>query len=348
MAGSEVNDRLAISKIALCSLFYSPPGSVRRLGWFNMTMATPTCPNVSIQAAPVQPQIRPSLAIIGLGRVGSVLGRALHASGYPINAVSSRDPDKAHTVANMLRSQACTAAEAAQSAELTLLTISDDAIETVTRELAAAGAWRKDHYVIHASGASPASALMAAAEYGSQIGSFHPLAAFASRDAELPAGVTFGIEASEPLRSILHDMAHAVGGYPLDLSAEQKTLYHAAAVLSSNYTVTLAALATRIFEQLGTTPEEGLRALLPLMRTTLDNLERLGLPDALTGPLVRGDVGTVRHHLQALDRPTPRVAAAYRCLAHATLPLAQQRGLDPAVAGAIRDLITLPSELISD
>jgi predicted short-subunit dehydrogenase-like oxidoreductase (DUF2520 family) len=274
-----------------------------------------------------------------------VLGRAIHATGYSISAVSSRDPHKAQTVACAFFTEAVSPAEAARRADLVLLTVSDDAITTVAAELGAAGAWRAGQYVVHASGVSPASALQPAAEYGAIIGAFHPLAAFATYDATLPRDITFAIEAPPPLRAILCNLAEMLGGHPLDLAPQDKTLYHAAAVIASNYTITLAALATQIFEQLGATPEQGLQALLPLMRTTLDNLERQGLPAALTGPLVRGDVGTVRRHIYALDATIPHIGALYRCLAHGALPLAQQRGLSPEVMGLLQDTITLPSEL---
>jgi predicted short-subunit dehydrogenase-like oxidoreductase (DUF2520 family) len=230
---------------------------------------------------------------------------------------------------------------------LVLLTVPDDVLPVLVGDLAAAGAWRSGQYVVHASGASPASVLQPAAEYGAFIGSFHPVAAFASPDAMLPPGITFGVEAPEPLQSVLLDMAHALGGYALPITAEQKTLYHAAAVIASNYTVTLAAQAARLFDHLGAAPSDALRALLPLMRTTLDNLEQLGVPDALTGPLVRGDAGTVARHLEALDHHAPHVATFYRCLGQATLPLAQQRGLDQRMAGTMQDLLTLPSELVA-
>lgn len=292
------------------------------------------------------PSARPTIAIIGLGRVGSVLGRALHQARYSICAVSSRDPQKAAATASRFGAQATDPVSAARRADLTLLTISDDALASFTVELAAQGAWRAGQYVVHASGVSPASVLAAASAQGAIVGAFHPLAAFANPQTSLPPGITFAVEALAPLHDLLWRIADDLGGQALDLAPGDKTLYHAAAVIASNYTVTLAALATQIFERLGATPEQGLRALLPLMRTTLDNLQQQGLPAALTGPLARGDVGTIRRHVQALDQDVPLVGELYRCLAHGTLPLAQQRGLSQEAAGAIQDTINVPSELL--
>lgn len=301
---------------------------------------------LSRSPAPHADQPSPTIAVIGLGRVGTVLARALHENGYTIKAVSSRDPHKARALAAQLGAVAAPPAAAAESADLTILAVSDDAIEAVTASLAAAGAWQAGKFVVHVSGASPAGALHAAAEHGAIVGSFHPFAAIASADSRLPPGLTFGVEAPPPLHEMLWQMAVALGGQPLALAPGDKTLYHAAAVIASNYTVTLTALAASLLHHLGAGGDQALHALLPLMRTTLDNLERQGLPAALTGPLVRGDVGTVQRHLLALDAAEPLAGELYRCLAHGTLPLAQARGLSDKAAGALHDAINLPGELL--
>ena len=310
-------------------------------------MTTTSNPQPLLASMSIVPDLnRPTIAIIGLGRVGSVLGRALHAAQYSIVAVASRNHAKADAIAHTFAAQSVSPAEAATRADLVLLTVPDDVLPMLVHDLAAARAWRAGQFVVHASGASPAGVLLPAANHGAFVGSFHPIAAFASPDTLLPAGITFGVEAPQPLHQILVDMAHALGGHALPITAEQKTLYHAAAVIASNYTVTLTAQAVQLFDQFGAAPSDALRALLPLMRTTLDNLEQLGVPDALTGPLVRGDAGTVARHLEALDHHAPHVATFYRCLGQATLPLAQQRGLDQIMTGAMQDLLTLPSELV--
>jgi predicted short-subunit dehydrogenase-like oxidoreductase (DUF2520 family) len=301
-----------------------------------MTLLSPLAPTSSPE--------RPSIAVIGLGRVGTVLARALHHAGYPIVAVASRDAAKARRLAATLQTEALSAPDAVRRARLVILAISDDALAPFAAELAVQNAWQAKQSVVHVSGASPAAVLQPAAAQNAITGAFHPLAAFASPDDALPPGLTFAIEAPSPLRDLLHQIAHDLGGYPLDLQPGDKTLYHAAAVIASNYTVTLASLAVQILEQLGAAPDEALRALLPLMRTTLDNLERQGLPDALTGPLVRGDAGTVERHLRALDNATPEVARLYRSLAQGALRLAEQRGLDAQSIGELQDLISLPTD----
>src|SRR5204863_9917097 len=126
----------------------------------------------------------------------------------------------------------------------------------------------------------------------------------------------------------LDRLVELLGGTPLHLRAEEKTLYHAAATIASNYTVTLAALAADLLVREGIAPDANaaLGHLIPLLRGTIDNLDTLGLPDALTGALARGDAGTVARHIEALQACAPDTAQLYRHLARLTLPLATEKG----------------------
>lgn len=290
----------------------------------------------------------PSIAVVGLGRVGMSLGRALRSAGYPILAVWNRSPTAIPERAALLGAPAlASAADAVRAADLTLLTVSDNAIEAVAAAIARDGAWQ-GRAVVHTSGALGRDVLAAAAAGGALTGALHPLAAFAHLGTDLPPGIAFAIEAQEPLRSTLTRLALHLGGRPLVLDAEDKALYHAAAVIASNYSVTLAAVAARLLRRVGAAEHDSLQMLLPLMRSTLDNLERQGLPEALTGPIVRGDTGTVRRHLLELDAADREAGTLYRCLALGTLPLATLRGLADAPAGALNDLLRLPGEMLEE
>lgn len=267
---------------------------------------------------------KPSIAIVGAGRVGSTLALALHAAGYPITAVWSRTRPHADELAMRVGAVVWPMEETLGAATLTLVAAPDDRLAEVATSLA--NAVEAGQMVVHCSGVLPAGVLSPLAEHGALIGGFHPLAAIAERGQKLPRGVSFAVEAAEPLRGILRRMATDVGGHPFDLDPAARPLYHAAAVLASNYTVVLAALASDLLEQAGMERDGALQALAPLLRSALDNLEREGLPRALTGPLVRGDVGTVMAHLQALERRAPQTAQVYRVLAQAALPLVIARG----------------------
>jgi predicted short-subunit dehydrogenase-like oxidoreductase (DUF2520 family) len=268
---------------------------------------------------------KPSIAILGAGRVGSTLARALHAAGYPIAAVWSRTLVHAQELAREVDARVTPLEATPASARITLVAVSDDSLAELAANLAHAGAWSTGQMVVHCSGVLPAAVLAPAAEHGALIGGLHPLAAIAERNQALPPGITFAVEAGEPLRDTLWRMARDLDGHPFDIDPAARPLYHAAAVLASNYTVVLAALATELLQRAGMDADQALPAIVPLMRSTLDNLAAAGLPGALTGPVVRGDAGTVMAHLAALDAEAPHIAHIYRALAHAAIPLAAGR-----------------------
>ena len=282
---------------------------------------------------------RSKVGFIGAGRVGTALAVALHAAGYPVVSVSSRTYASAEALATKL--PGCRAFESAQdvvdAAELVFLTVPDDAI----RSVAGALRWRAGVSVVHTSGSASRAVLEAATAQGAETGSLHPLQTFARVNAPIRLeGVVFGVEAEGALEATLNRLVADLGGTAIALRSEDKALYHAAAVLASNYVVTLSKLATDLWLRLGWERPAALRALLPLMQGAIDNLDAVGLPGALTGPVARGDVETVRRNLLALREAAPEALAAYRELALQTIPIAQaQGGLDDEAAAALRGLL---------
>jgi predicted short-subunit dehydrogenase-like oxidoreductase (DUF2520 family) len=237
--------------------------------------------------------------------------------------------------ANLNPAAARNRAETLRAADILFLTVPDDAIGPLCLEISHAGGWRQGQGVVHCSGALPSDILQPARDAGALVASFHPLQAFASLHAALEhiPGSTFALEGDAALVAQLDTLVDALGGTAIHLKAEEKTIYHAAAAIASNYTVTLAALASDLLVRQGIAPDANtaLHYLLPLLKGTVDNLGEVGLPDALTGPLARGDAGTVARHLQALDSCSPELGSLYRHLARLTLPLAQEKGrLDEA------------------
>jgi predicted short-subunit dehydrogenase-like oxidoreductase (DUF2520 family) len=174
-------------------------------------------------------------------------------------------------------------------------------------------------------------------------GALHPFQAVASIDAGVQSlpGTTFGIEADEPMRAALATMARDLGGHPIFLQAADKALYHLSAVMMGNLLTGLAATAAQLWEHLGVSRADGVQAVVPMMRSVVHNLERAGLPAAVAGPYVRGDVGTIRKHFETLSATAPAVLPLYRELALAALPFAVEKGaLSPAQSQAIQHLIT--------
>ncbi|MBI2917974.1 MAG: DUF2520 domain-containing protein [Chloroflexi bacterium] len=269
----------------------------------------------------------PRLAFIGAGTVGTALAVRLAEQGYLVVAAASRSPASALALAN--RVPGCrtypSLQEAAAAADLVFITTPDAAIGTVAAQLR----WQNGQAVVHCSGSDSLDVLDAARRQGADVGAFHPLQSFASVEQalrNLPRS-TLALEASTPgLLETLRAMALALEGTPVVLGAGDKVLYHAAAVIACNYLVTLSKLATDLWGEFGVSRDEALRALLPLIQGTVNNLERVGLPNCLTGPIARGDLGTIEKHLSALTIRAPDLLPAYRELGKQTVPIALAKG----------------------
>ncbi|UCF09657.1 MAG: DUF2520 domain-containing protein [Candidatus Bipolaricaulota bacterium] len=280
---------------------------------------------------------RPRVAFVGPGTVGSALAVALSRAGYPVVAIAGRSPASVRALADRIAgAEALDRPQGAvDAADLVFVTVPDDAIRSVVEGLT----WRTGSSAVHCSGAASIDLLDAAAAQGADVGSFHPLQTFASAEPAIEklAGSRFAIEASDvALEARLTEMARAVGGRAITLRGS-KGLYHASAVLASNALVTLLDAAASLWEDLGLTKAEGLNALLPLVRGTVSNLEATGLPRALTGPVARGDVGTIDRNLSALREHAPETAALYVELARRTIPIAEAKGsLSPEAAAVLR------------
>ena len=140
--------------------------------------------------------------------------------------------------------------------------------------------------------------------------------------------------------TILKNMATALGGHWIELKAEDKVIYHAAAVFACNYLVTLAKLATDLWQTFSIPPEQATQALLPLIRGTINNIDTLGIPECLTGPIARGDSGTIKKHLYALRKVAPEMVAAYQELGLKTIPIALKKGgIDKKQANQLKAIL---------
>ena len=284
------------------------------------------------------------VGFIGAGKVGSALAIKLSAGGYNVAAVASRTFNSAGKLAQMVAG--CRAYNSLQpavdAADLIFITTPDGAIGQVAAQIK----WRPGQYVVHCSGADSTLVLEPARQMGAQTGAFHPLQTFAGvkQAVDNIPGSTFAIEAEGPLLSTLKQMAEDLGGYWIELKASDKVLYHASAVIACNYLVTLTKLATDLWQSFGIPRKDAVRALMPLLKGTLNNLENIGIPDCLTGPIARGDAGTVRKHLAALDTAAPFVAETYRELGLKTIPISLSRGnIQEAQAEELRALLEKPA-----
>lgn len=266
------------------------------------------------------------LGFIGAGTVGTALAVRLASNGYPVAAVSSRSQTSAQNLARAV--DGCRAFDnnqaVADNAQLIFITTPDDAIAPVTSQIH----WHPGQSVVHCSGADSTAILQPAREAGAQVGAFHPLQTFASPQQAMEniPGSTFALEAEEPLLNTLKDMSTALGGHWVVLKASDKVLYHASAVIACNYMVTLVKLATDLWQSFNIPPQQAIQALLPLIRGTIHNIETVGIPQCLTGPIARGDIGTINKHLDALDKTAPHLLSTYCELGRQTIPIALAKG----------------------
>lgn len=286
------------------------------------------------------------IGILGTGAAGTTLARALAARGAHIAAVASRSPARADALAALLPgARAVPPAELPAAADLIILAVSDTAITPLAEALP----WRAGQGVAHLSGASGADALAAVAARGAQPAALHPLMTFTRPAPDLPAdallarlaGCTWALEAADPtLAAALETIVAALDGNVVRLTSDQRIPYHISGVLASNYIVTLLAAAAHLWDSFAA-PGDALSALLPLLRGAAENLATVGLPNALSGPIARGDVATVAAHLAWLDTQIARtpdltsLRAAYIALAELTIPVALAKGtltLDTAAA----------------
>ncbi len=281
------------------------------------------------------------IGFVGAGPVGTTFGVRLAEQGYPVVGVADLQEESAARFTRLVPGarRFGGAQELVDAVEVVFLTTADDAIAS----LCAALRWRPGQIALHCSGASTVQALEAARAQGALVGSIHPCQSFADVEqaiANLP-GSTFAIEAEEPVRGLLLEMARALHGDTVVLSSEDKVLYHAAAAIACNYFTTIVKIAADLWTRFGKTPADAVKAYLPLLRGTLANIEAVGYPRCLTGPIARGDVATVRRHLAALESQAPEIAVLYRELGRHTVPIGREKGtLAPEKAEEILRLLS--------
>jgi len=291
-----------------------------------------------------EPGEPPLIGIVGAGAVGLALGVALTRAGWPIAAVASRDKARRERFRSWVPGTRAFAEATAllDEVELVILTVPDDALPSVAGSLHL----YSGQALIHTSGLLGADVLAPAMAAGTQVGAFHPLVAFADTERAVAAlhGATIAIEGDDQLAGLLARMAEAIGGMPVRLAPGSKAAYHAAAVLAAGGIVALLDAIAELGRVAGLDEAGSLAVYTPLIRQTLGNAASIGIRDALTGPMTRGDAGTVRAHLAELAADAPDVLELYRVLARRELALAEQRGtLAPDEVTRLRGALANPA-----
>jgi predicted short-subunit dehydrogenase-like oxidoreductase (DUF2520 family) len=280
------------------------------------------------------------IGFIGTGKVGTALAVLLNRKGYNVVAIYDHTPKAAERLKALV--DTCQVVDNSQrvadTADLIYITTPDGVIESLASQIK----WTPGKSVIHCSGADSTAILDKARQDGATVGVFHPLQTFAgiTQAIENIPGTTFAIEAEEPLLTTLKEIAVSLGGNWIQLKAEDKAAYHAAAVFASNYLVTLVKMAADLWQTFDIPTDQAINALLPLMRGTLHNIETLGLPQCLTGPIARGDIDTVHKHLDEINNKAPELLPSYKELGLQAVPIALAKGnIDAYQAREIETLL---------
>ena len=268
----------------------------------------------------------PIIGIVGAGAVGTALGVALTRGGWPIHAVASRDPARRERFRSLVEVSRVFAdpEPILDEVELIILAVPDDVVGPLATSLRMYGG----QAMIHTSGALGAEVLAPAMAAGTQIGAFHPLVSFADTERAVHDlhGATVAIEGDDQLAAMLADMAEAIGATPVRLAPDSKAAYHAAAVLAAGGFVALLDAIAELGRVAGLDEAGSLAIYGPLIEGTLANARVLGIRAALTGPMTRGDIGTLASHLAALRAHAPDVLELYVAAARREIDLAEARG----------------------
>ncbi len=266
------------------------------------------------------------IGVVGAGRVGAVLAAAFQAAGHEIVAVAGESPasrTRIETLHPGVHVDKPTAV--ARACDLLLLTVPDDMLDNVVNMLSASRAIHRDQVVAHTSGRHGLAVLEPAAERGAQVLAMHPAMTFTGTDVDLArlAGCVFGVTATPETKAIAEGLVADLGGRPVWVPEDRRTLYHAGLAHGANHLVTLVAQAMDLLRASGA--DDPASTLRPLLTAALDNALSYG-DAALTGPIVRGDVNTVRAHLADIAASSPATLESYVAMARATAKRAVDDG----------------------
>jgi predicted short-subunit dehydrogenase-like oxidoreductase (DUF2520 family) len=270
-------------------------------------------------------------AIAGTGAVAKTFADFFAASGEPVILIS-RNP--AQSIAGF---RTVTYENLPTNISQVLIAVPDQAITAVAERLVPA----KPQFALHTSGNVGAEVLYPLSDHGTSCGAMHPLQTLAGNPDDLSAlrGAAFAISGDKSAVAWAQRIVHAIGGEPLQISAERRPLYHAAAVMASNYVTALMDTSESLFTEAGLPAETARRILSPLLRKAVENTLARGPVAALTGPIARGDCNTVASHLKALSSVPESIQQLYRAAGLRTLDIAERKGLPGETARQLHALL---------
>jgi len=290
-----------------------------------------------------------TLNIIGCGHVGQTLGHLWHAQQtLIIQDVLNQTVQSGQSAVDFIRGgRVAFDWLSLKSADLWMITVRDDQIALVADRLAESGLLRTGDIVFHCSGALPSDLLVCVKSSGAHIASVHPIKSFADPAIAVTnfVGTFCGIEGDAAATTILSSAFQSIGGQLISINASQKTLYHGASVMVSNYLVALMEVGIQSFMQAGISREDALKIVAPIASGTIQNIASLGTAHALTGPIARGDGMTVDRQRVAFSHWQADYGELYCLLGKVAVRLAQDKAqADPENLLQIQRLLTITKQ----
>jgi predicted short-subunit dehydrogenase-like oxidoreductase (DUF2520 family) len=286
----------------------------------------------------------PSVFVMGAGVVGTALAARLVRAGVPVVGLHGRQrelSDQARAISGVVATSD-EIPEILSQSDVVIISVRDERVPEVAARLVKEKRLRREQILLHTSGANPARTILApAVGHVRAVGTLHPLVSFADARVAVEGlrEVAFGIEGDEPARAIAKRIVRALQARAVFLEAENLALYHAGAVLASNYVVALADMAQSLLIKAGVPADQALPVLIPLLSSVVQNLAHVGLPGALTGPVERGDVSSVEQHLKTLQSRAPELLELYKLVGRDVLRLAKEKAnVDAAQAARLEAL----------
>jgi predicted short-subunit dehydrogenase-like oxidoreductase (DUF2520 family) len=270
------------------------------------------------------------VAIIGAGKVGTAIGYLLSRRGYRIVGVASRKLSSSRKAISFIGQGAASSnpGKIARHAEIIFITTSDESIEDVCKKLARDGNLVQGTYMFHTCGALPSSILGPAKRKGLYIGSIHPLQSLADVQEAVKRlkGSYFCIEGDREALLVAKRIVSDLKGRCFTVRVDRKPLYHAGAAVVSNFLVSTVYFGLELNEAAGIKKKSALKALMPLIKGTIRNIEKIGIPSALTGPIARGDSEIVSQHLKSISKEKKEFLNLYSELGRHTVKIAEKKG----------------------
>jgi predicted short-subunit dehydrogenase-like oxidoreductase (DUF2520 family) len=289
--------------------------------------------------------MKSSFAVVGCGKLGSALAEHLVNAGYRPEGFSSTTRTSAEKAAGLAGVDRFGTVpwEITASADIVFITTPDDAIGSTCEEIAENNGFMEGAIVLHCSGSLPSTILSVPDSLTVSTGSMHPLQSFATvtKGVNPFSGINIAVEGESIAVEKAKEIAANLHATCFTIKTDAKTLYHASAVVASNYLVTLQGMAFKLIEAAGISPDDAYSVLGPLIEGTISNIKKTGITNALTGPIVRGDVETIKKHIQEIGIKTPEFTRLYKTLGNYTLTVAEERGvLSEAVSKQLREILT--------